>query len=54
MLDASSSSDEDGFAILREFTAHMMMKYQAEYPDADAMKIGLAVVGNGELNCIKE
>jgi len=48
-LDASGSLKEDGFAILQQFTANLTLRYRSEYFGAEAMKIGVALFGNGHL-----
>jgi len=48
-LDSSGSLREDGFHILRDFTANLTLKYKSEYYSQDAVRIGLLVFGNGQL-----
>lgn len=48
-LDASGSLKEPGFEILRTFAANLTKRYEAQYFNNPAVKIGVVVFGNGKL-----
>jgi len=48
-LDASGSLKENGFRILRNFAANLTKRYEPRYFGSEAVKMGLVLFGNGEL-----
>lgn len=49
MVDASGSLKEDGFDIVKNFVVNLTMKYKPEYYGRSAVKLGIALFGNGHL-----
>jgi len=49
-VDASGSLRESGFEVLRNFVANFTSRYQSTYYGADAMRVGVIMFGNGEVN----
>jgi len=48
-LDASGSLKVDGYEIVKNFAANLTKRYRSKYFGSDAMKIGVALFGNGHL-----
>jgi len=49
MVDASGSLRESGFEIVKNFAVNLTKKYYPEYYGRSAVKIGVALFGNGHL-----
>jgi len=49
MVDASGSLKEDGFEIMRDFVLNLTQRYKSEYFGRNAVRIGVALFGNGKL-----
>jgi len=48
-IDGSGSLREEGFAILRDFAAETVKRYESQYYGNAAMKIGVLQFGNGKI-----
>jgi hypothetical protein len=49
MVDGSGSLKKSGFDVVKNFVVNLTQKYEAEYYGRKAMKLGVALFGNGHL-----
>jgi len=54
LLDASGSLGQQGFEVLRDFAANLTRRYKDKYFGISAVKIGVALFGNGHLRTLPD